>query len=277
MSGMDFDDRASVPCASFNRFYTKRLGLLQQGMVGSLLAGRGPRSYELAHRDRPTASDLGKALDLDAGYLSRLRAASAAAAWWRRAPPRRTAVSDSLQLTARPGRWRRTSSMTDRRRPLGTFLRRLTAAEHRRIVGAVQSASTTLLGDAEPGLACLHHCVRPSRATCGVGRAAAPACLLCRRVRLTDRHFEAWSLQIVEHLRGEFDAGARRCWIAERDGATVGSVFLVRKSELRAKLRLLIVDLAARRVGHRHAHRRVREVRPAERLSQRCALERTAS
>src|SRR6185503_19642708 len=115
MSGIDFDDRVRA-VRSFNRFYTNRLGLLQQGMVGSPFSlAEGRVLYELAHRDRPTASDLGKALDLDAGYLSRLlrgfgrRGLVAASA---SATDRR---QRHLQLTAAG---RRASSMTDRRRPL---------------------------------------------------------------------------------------------------------------------------------------------------------------
>jgi DNA-binding MarR family transcriptional regulator/N-acetylglutamate synthase-like GNAT family acetyltransferase len=241
---MDFDDRVRA-VRSFNRFYTKRLGLLQQGMVGSPFSlAEGRVLYELAHRDRPTASDVGKALDLDAGYLSRLlrgfgrRGLVAASA---SATDRR---QRHLQLTASG---RRASEKLDdgSQKAVGTLLRRLTAADQRRLVGAVQTIET-LLGDAEPGR--VPYILRPPEPG-DMGWVVQRHGSLYAEEYGYDRHFEGLVASIVSRFVAEFDSARERCWIAERDGETVGSVFLVRKSEHVAKLRLLIVDPAARGLG----------------------------
>src|SRR6478672_9565852 len=57
----------------FNRFYTRRLGLLDAGHLHTPFTLAEVRVlYEVAHRDQPTAAAIAEALGLDAGYMSRL-------------------------------------------------------------------------------------------------------------------------------------------------------------------------------------------------------------
>src|SRR5215475_12091484 len=126
----------------FNRFYTKQIGVLRKTYLDSPYSlGEMRVLYELAHRDGLTASDIGRALDLDAGYLSRLLRNFEK----RGLISRRTSTKDARQshLALTPRGHKLFAPMEERsQQQAGSMLDTLDTAQQYRIVAAMQTIET---------------------------------------------------------------------------------------------------------------------------------------
>lgn len=227
----------------FNRFYTQEIGVLQEGLLESPFSLAEARAiYEIAHFDGATAAAIGKSLRLDPGYLSRIVKKLRA-----RGILRQLAAEDRrARVLALTPKGRRAFERLDRRshEEIAAKLERLAPERQVQLVGALESAQR-LLGGAvtESPLVLRPH--RPGDMGWVVQRHGE---IYAREYGWNER-FEALVAEIAAHFIQHFDAKRERCWIAERGGERVGSVFLVRKSATVAKLRLLLVEPEARGLG----------------------------
>jgi GNAT superfamily N-acetyltransferase len=128
---------------------------------------------------------------------------------------------------------------------VAAMIERLSAADQNRLTAAMGTIEG-LLGDrAEPKMPYLLRTHAPGDMGWVIHRHG----VLYAEEYGWDERFEALVAQIAAEFIQKFDAKRERCWIAERDGAIVGSVFLVKKSDRVAKLRLLLVEPSARGLG----------------------------
>jgi DNA-binding MarR family transcriptional regulator/predicted GNAT family acetyltransferase len=231
----------------FNRFYTRQIGLLRDGLLGtpySLTEGRV--LYELAQRANTTAAELAAELEIDPGYLSRLLRGFMASGLVARecsAVDRRQRI---LTLTEQ-GR-ESFASLDDRsQQEIGTLLDRLDEDEQRRLLAAMRTIETLLAPAGAPAT--------PRAVVLRPHRAEDLGWVLARHATLYAKEY-GWGSQfkllvagiIADFLRGH-DPGREGCWIAERDTEPVGSVMLVDAGDGIAKLRLLLVEPRARGLG----------------------------
>ncbi len=228
----------------FNRFYTKQIGVLQDGLLRSPFSLTEVRVlYEVAHADRLTAGALGKELGLDAGYLSRVLGSFKKRGLVRRTRSAEDRRRSFLSLTAKG---RRVFAPLEARsdRQVAAMLVKLGPKRQNELVSAMHSIEGVL----SPGLNAGAYVLRthqPGDMGWVVHRHGA----LYWQEYGYDERFEALVAGIVAEFIQNFDAKRERCWIAERGGEIVGSVFLVRKSERVCKLRLLLVEPSARGLG----------------------------
>lgn len=231
----------------FNRFYTRRIGVLQEGLLQSDLSLAEVRVlYELAHAGGATATSITKALDLDAGYLSRmLRSFEKRGLVQRRQSDddgRRAILS--LTLKGRSAFAKLDNRAHDE---ISALLAAHSAAEQRALVDAMRSVERILADDAPA----------PPRPTV-VLREPQPGDLgwvverhgeLYAEEYGWGAHFEALVVEIVAQFMHAHDPARERFWIAIADGERVGSILLVRDSDTVARLRLLLVEPSARGFG----------------------------
>jgi len=233
----------------FNRFYTKRIGVLDESFLRSAFSlAEGRVLYEIARLENPSASAVARNLGLDAGYLSRILRDFARRGFVDR---KRSATDGRQSLLALTPRGRKALAPLDRRadEEVGAMLRSLSAKDQARFMSAMDTIEN-LLGDQARE--------KPARNARYLLRFHQPGDMgwvvhrhgvLYAEEHHYNEQFEALVASIVAEFIQNFDANHERCWIAERDGEIVGSVFLVKKSATVAKLRLLLVEPKARGLG----------------------------
>jgi DNA-binding MarR family transcriptional regulator/N-acetylglutamate synthase-like GNAT family acetyltransferase len=227
----------------FNRFYTRRIGALRQGYMGSPFALPQARVlYEIGERGECTASELGADLDLDLGYLSRLLQSLRRQGVVRGEAAKEDGRRVRLSLTARG---RKAYQLLDgRSRDLvADMLGKLAAPEQARLVGALQAVESVLEKKEQPQITLRAH--RPGDMGWVIERHGA----LYFEERGWGERFEALVAQIAARFVNQFEEKRERCWIAEMDGERVGCVFVVKQNSAIAKLRLLLVEPRARGRG----------------------------
>jgi len=238
-------DRRVAAVRRFNRFYTQKIGVLGDGHLRSPFSLTEARVlYELAQRDRPSATELARDLGLDAGYLSRILRGFAR----RRLITRERSTTDSRRtLLSLTEAGRRAFQPLDSRTrtTIGRLLNRLPPAHQARLVDAMRDVES-LLGEAPARAA--PYVLRPHRIG-DMGWIVHRHGVLYAEEYGFDERFEALVARVAAEFLETFDPKRERCWIAERDGAVIGSVVLVKQSATVAKLRLLLVEREARGLG----------------------------
>lgn len=243
MPATDLDSRVAA-IRQFNRFYTKQIGVLQEGLLRSSLSLAQVRVlFELANRGETTASELAQELALDGGYLSRMLRDFEKVGVVSRRPSTADGRQSLLALTA-SGRVLFAELDERARVEIVGMLYGVPASAQRGLVTAMHRIQHTLdhAGESAPVLLRSHE---PGDMGWVVSRHA----VLYAREYGWDARFEALVAEIVAHFILELDPTRERCWIAERDGERLGSIFLVRESDEVAKLRLLLVEPSARGLG----------------------------
>ena len=231
----------------FNRFYTRQIGVLAEGLLQSSFSLAEARVlYEVAHRDQPAAAELGQELGLDAGYLSRILRGLRKRGLVGRRPSEADGRRSLLGLTRR-GRAAFATLDERSREEVGAMLDRLPPRGQSRLVEAMGTIEE-LLGAAPDRSAGTGYVLRPPQPG-DMGWVVHRHGLLYAQEYGWDERFEALVAGIVARFVDRFDPKRERCWIAEKDGEIIGSVFLVKESKTVARLRLMLVEPRARGMG----------------------------
>jgi DNA-binding MarR family transcriptional regulator/GNAT superfamily N-acetyltransferase len=229
----------------FNRFYTQKIGALHKQFLKSPFSlTEGRVLYELAHREKPTATELGNELGLDAGYLSRILRGFEERGLLQKQPSQEDGRRSVLLLTAQ-GQDAFATLTARSRHELEEMLGALSRADRGRLVEAMRTIEE-LLGARSPRQG--PYLLRPHQPG-DMGWVVHRHGVLYAKEYGWDERFEALVAGVVAEFIRDFDPKRERCWIAEREGELVGSVFLVKKTDKVAKLRLLLVEPTARGLG----------------------------
>ncbi len=242
---IDGPDEQIAAVRAFNRFYTRKLGVLDQHLGQSQFSLSEARVlYELAHRDDLAAKEIGNELGLDAGYLSRIVQSFDEKGLITRKPLPADRRQYQLSLTAK-GRQVFAKLNLNSQNEVAAMLARLSADDAARLTQAMATIEAVL-----------------------EQRRSQPASIVLRSHRVGDMgwvisrqaaayaadydwdiSYEALVAEICAQFIKNYDPVREHCWIAETGGEPVGSIFLVKATDEIAKLRLLQVEKKARGLG----------------------------
>ncbi len=229
----------------FNRFFTRRIGVLREGLLHTPYSLTEARIlFEISHRDDLTASDLSRELGLDPGYLSRILARLGRRGLIDKV---RSETDGRRRLLSLTSEGKDAFSLLDARsrEEVAEMLGELSEGDQRRLLEAMRTIESVLTRGfkfSEPFFLRQHE---PGDMGWVVHRHG----VLYAREYGWDERFEALVAQIVADFINNHDPAKERCWIAEMSGERVGCVFVVRASDTVAKLRLLLVEPGARGLG----------------------------
>lgn len=237
----------------FNRFYTSKIGVLGDHIYQSPYSLAQVRVlYEVANRERPTATELIKELGIDPGYMSRILRGLEKDGLLRRKRSRNDARHVELSLTAR-GRKTFAGLDAGSNQEVSALLKPLDSAGQAKLLGAFATIEDLLAGKQGSGEAgkraeesSVHPSIRLSDQAGDLGWIVATHGELYDREYGWDQTFEALVAEIVAKFGKQHDAARERCWIAELEGERVGCVMCCKESEDVARLRLLLVHPKAR-------------------------------
>jgi len=244
MSDVDFETRIAA-VRRFNRFFTRRLGVLREGLLHTPYSLTESRIiYEIANRDHVIAADLSKELGLDPGYLSRILDRLEQQGLIQKVQSPSDGRQRLLRLTPDG---EEAASLLDRRsrEEIGEMLGNLSEQDQNRLMQAMHTIEQ-LLGE---GLKYSELYVLRQHEPGDMGWIVHMHGRLYAEEYGWDERFEALVAQICSDFINRYNPDRERCWIAEMDGQIVGSVMVVQESDEAAKLRLLLVDPRARGLG----------------------------
>jgi DNA-binding MarR family transcriptional regulator/GNAT superfamily N-acetyltransferase len=244
MSLIDHDSQIAT-VRSFNRFYTRKLGVLDQHYGKSPFSLSEARVlYELAHRDDLAAKEIGTELGLDPGYLSRIIQNFDDKGLITRKPLPTDRRQYQLSLTAK-GRQAYARLDLSSQNEVAAMLAELSQVDARRVTGAMAAIEDLLQGGPQKRAPF----VLRSHRVGDMGWVTSRQAIAYAEDYGWDISYEALVAEICAQFIKTYDPAREHCWIAEVDGEPVGSVFLVKGSDEVAKLRLLAVEKKARGLG----------------------------
>ena len=249
-AGDDLETRIDA-VRRFNRFFTRRIGVLREGLLHSPYSLAEARVlFEVAHRGDLTATDLSRGLGLDPGYLSRILARLEQQGLLEKVRSGSDGRQRLLSLT--PEGKEAFSSLDARsREEVAEMLGDLSEGDQRRLLEAMQIIEGVVGGGSAGGFKFSEPFLLRPHEPGDMGWVVHRHGVLYAKEYGWDESFEALVARIVADFVDGYDPARERCWIAEM-GKIVGCVFVVEDREAGdavAKLRLLLVEPEARGLG----------------------------